>query len=108
MAADVRRSSKLVCRKTFVPRATSIERLRSCAFLAVGSRENARLTRNDERLRHECANRAGSAGAWNIESLQRRMIANVIRRLAVRNLPEDFAFIEIDGADAAIRRLHQR
>ena len=36
------------------------------------------------------------------------MIADVVRRFAVRDLPEDFAFIQIDRADASIRRLRQR
>ncbi len=36
------------------------------------------------------------------------MIADVIRRLAVRDLPQNLALVKIDGADGRIGRLRQR
>ena len=36
------------------------------------------------------------------------MIPDVVRRLAVRDLPHDLALVQIDRRDAAIRRLDQR
>ena len=36
------------------------------------------------------------------------MIADVVRRVAVRDLPEDFALIQADRGDAAVRRLRDR
>src|SRR5438067_12929783 len=36
------------------------------------------------------------------------MVADIVRRLAVRDVPEDLAFVEIDGADARIWRFQQR
>ena len=36
------------------------------------------------------------------------MILDGVRRLAVRHLPEDVAGVEIDRADAAVRRLDER
>src|SRR5437667_10921971 len=36
------------------------------------------------------------------------MVANIVWRLSVRNLPEDFAFVEIDGSSAPVWRFHQR
>src|SRR5213592_3052635 len=36
------------------------------------------------------------------------MVANIVWRLTMRNLPEDFAFVEIDGGNAAVWRFHQR
>src|SRR5262245_9478097 len=36
------------------------------------------------------------------------MIANIVRRLAVCNLPENHTFIEIDRADASVWRFDQR
>ena len=36
------------------------------------------------------------------------MIPDVVRRVAVRDLPEDLALVQADGADAAVGRLHDR
>ena len=36
------------------------------------------------------------------------MVPHVVRRLAVRDLPEDFPLVEIDRADLTVRRLHDR
>src|SRR5256885_9115147 len=40
----------------------------------------------------------------NRQPFERRMIADVVRRVAVRHLPENLAAIEIDGGDRAERR----
>src|SRR5436309_10673678 len=49
----------------------------------------------------------GLAGAWNVESLERGMIAHHVRRFAVSDLPYDLAPIEIDGRDGSIGRLDE-
>ena len=43
-----------------------------------------------------------------VSALQRRMIADAVGRLAVRDLPDDLAAIEVDRGDAAVRRLQER
>ena len=40
---------------------------------------------------------AGLAGAGDVQALQRRVVADVVRGLAVRHLPDDLAGIEVDG-----------
>src|SRR5947207_9567731 len=77
--------------------------------------EHAALSRNNEGLRHErpdaaraSSRAAGPAGPRNGDTLKRRVIADVIRRLAVSNLPYDLALVEIDRRDASPWRFHQR
>src|SRR5205085_4533747 len=48
------------------------------------------------------------AGARNVESLERRMVLDVVRCLTVRDLPFDFASVEIDRGDAPVRWFSQR
>ena len=43
-----------------------------------------------------------------VRPFQRRMIAHAVRRVAVRHLPQQFAAIELDGGEHAVRRLHDR
>ena len=43
-----------------------------------------------------------------VSPLSAGVIADVVRRLAVRDLPGEIAFVEIDRRDAAVRRLEQR
>ena len=43
-----------------------------------------------------------------VQTLERRMIADVVRRRAERHLPAEFALVEIDGGDPAVGRLDQR
>ena len=50
---------------------------------------------------------SGAAGARNGQALERRMIADVVRRLAVRDLPDDLALVQIDRGDAAVGRLQR-
>src|SRR4030095_4787748 len=47
-------------------------------------------------------------GLRNRQPLERGMIADIVRRVAVRSLPEQFAAIEIDGGNQAVRRFHER
>ena len=50
----------------------------------------------------------GLPGARNGQPFERRVVADVVRRFAVRDLPEDLALVQIDRADARVRRLEQR
>ena len=50
----------------------------------------------------------GLTGLRNVQTLQRRMIADVVRRVAVRHLPGDLAAIQVDRRDGAVRRLENR
>src|SRR2546427_13269216 len=40
----------------------------------------------------------------NVQTFQCRMVANVIRRIAMRHLKQELATIEIDGREDSIRR----
>ena len=73
-------------------------------------RRDLRIAHHDERLRHHQADAAGAglAGLRNVQALQRRMVAHVVRRVAVRHLPDDLAAIEIDRGDRSVRRLEDR
>src|SRR5260221_3318506 len=75
-----------------------------------GRRRQLRIAHHDERLRHHQTDAAGGylARLWNVHAAQRWMIADVVRRVAVRHLPDDVAAIEIEGGDRAVRRLHDR
>src|SRR5262245_63035499 len=64
-----------------------------------------RFAGDQQRLGHERADDPVLSGAWNRHTFQRGVITDVIRRVAVRDLPEDLALVETDGADAAVRRL---
>src|SRR5206468_812804 len=48
---------------------------------------------------------AGLSRLRNGQSFERRVIADVVGRVAVRDLPEDLAAIEVHGGDRAVRRL---
>src|SRR2546430_3261262 len=78
------------------------------AALAVGRREEAAFAGDDERLRHQYADAPLSAGAWNREPLERRMILDVVRRLAVRDLPRERPLVHVERGDASVRRLDDR
>src|SRR5215470_6945568 len=67
-----------------------------------------RFAGDQQRLGHERADDPVLAGAWNRHTFQRSVIPDVIRRVAVRDLPEDLALVETDRADAAVRRLDDR
>src|SRR5260221_5290369 len=71
-------------------------------------RRHLRLAGDHQRLGDERPDDAGLAGARDIQALERRMITNVVRRVAVRDLPEDFSLIQTDRRDAAVRRLRDR
>src|SRR5439155_17579301 len=71
-------------------------------------REHATLTCDNESLRYQDSENARPARAWNIDSLQSGMVANLVGCFAMRDLPQDFAFVQINRTDASIRRLWQR
>src|SRR5688572_20591557 len=78
------------------------------ATAAVWQREQSAFSGNDQRLRDERSDAPLTSGARNRQALERRMIADVVRRFAVCDLPEQLALVQIDGADTAVRRLDQR
>src|SRR6185436_10981004 len=78
-------------------------------------RHRAALTGDHERLGDEHTNAAGAAagagrpaGARDVQALERGIVLDRIGRVAVRDLPYQFTLVEIDRADAAVRRLDQR
>ena len=75
---------------------------------AVRCSEESAFPGDDECLRHEDTNAADAARARNGHALQRRMILDVVGRIAMRDLPDEITFVQIDGCDPAIRRLHKR
>ena len=52
--------------------------------------------------------RPGPAGPGNRHALERRMILDVVRRLAVRDLPHEIALVHVERGDAPVRRLDER
>ena len=66
------------------------------------------LAGDDQSLRDQNSEYTGTAGARNVDTLQSRMISDVVRSLAMSDLPHDVALIEIDGRDTRIRRFLQR
>src|SRR5262245_43824474 len=71
-------------------------------------RRHLRITRNDQRLRHDDADAAALSGLRNREALQRWMVAHRIGRVTMRDAPHQFALVEIDRGDDAIGWLDQR
>ena len=62
------------------------------------ARRRQRIAGDDQRLRHQRADRARLTRARNRQSLQRADDCDAVRRLAVRHLPDELAAIEIDRA----------
>ena len=91
----------------FLPRALVV-RTKHRTTPPIGKREEASFTGDHERLGDERPDSALPSGPRNRESLQKRMIADVVRRLTVRNLPEQRALLQIDRRDSTVRRLDQR
>src|SRR6185437_16240982 len=50
---------------------------------------------------------AALAGARNVDALQRRAVADVVGRVAVGDLPDDGARVEVNGAERAVGGLDQ-
>ncbi len=73
-----------------------------------GRARHLRLAGHEQRLRHQRADDAGLSGSRNLQPFQRRVVADVVRRVAVRDLPQDLAAIEADRRDAAVGRLDDR
>src|SRR5580704_15792789 len=70
-------------------------------------REEAGLTGDYQALGGQNTDQARTAGARNVQTFESRMILDVVRRFAVRDLPGDVALVQIDGRNAPIRRLQQ-
>src|SRR5207244_6006708 len=66
------------------------------------------LTRDNESLRYKNPENTRPARAWNIDSLERRMVANLIGCFAMRDLPQNFALVQINRADASVWRFRER
>src|SRR5262249_19088500 len=78
------------------------------ASLAIRSREHTGLTSDQQRLGNESSDSARPARSRNVQTFQRWMILYVVRCFAMRNLPQDLAFVQINGGDSSVRRLCQR
>src|SRR5215469_1447131 len=68
-----------------------------------------RLTRDDESFGDQRPHQVTFlAGAGNVQAAQCWVVSHHIGCLAMRNLPCDFAFVEIDRGDGSVGRFHQR
>src|SRR5258708_18232409 len=77
-----------------------------CAARMIRGRCDVSFTRDDKRLGNQCPDVvSGLARPRYVQTFQCRLITDEIRRFAMRNLPDKFPFIEIDGAEPAIMRL---
>ena len=76
--------------------------------LSVRSGEKARFADDDQSLGHQRTEQAGASGARNIQTFQRRAVADIIRRFAVSNLPREVTLVQIDGCQNSVGRLQQR
>ena len=54
------------------------------------------------------AGAAGPARPRNVDALERRMVLDRVGRLAVRDLPDDLALVQIDRGDASPWRFDER
>src|SRR6266550_2263319 len=64
---------------------------------------------DDQGLRHERPDVVGLLpSSRNVHALQEFGIAHYVRRFSVWDLPDDFAFVQIDRGDGSVRRLDQR
>src|SRR5439155_21666136 len=53
---------------------------------------------------HQHSENTRPACARNVHCFERGVIADVVRRFAVRDLPDNLALVEIDRSNAAVRR----
>src|SRR5688500_7210627 len=75
---------------------------------AVGECKEAALARHDQALRRQRSDAPWTPRTRNVHAFERRVITNVVGRLAMRNLPHDLAPVEVDGGNARVRRLDDR
>ena len=88
------RARRELSRPACVPRTRSRSRNRATI------RRHLRIADDDQRLRHQQADAAALTRLRDVQPLERRMIADVVRRVAVRHLPQQLAAIEIDRRQA--------
>src|SRR5262249_14650531 len=74
----------------------------------IRGRRHLRIAEDDERLRHHQSNAPLLTGLRDVEPAKRRMITNLVRRVAMRHLPHQVATIQIECREDAVRRLHDR
>src|SRR5438094_29033 len=70
--------------------------------------ECAALTGDHQSFRYKHAEDAGPSCSRKGFAFECRMILDVVRSFAVRNLPHDVAFVEIDRRDTRVWRFHER
>ncbi len=58
--------------------------------------------------RRQQAHLRGIPGAAEVDTRERRMVRDLVRRIGIRDLPEDFAAIQIDCRDGPVGRLDYR
>src|SRR5262249_61847551 len=91
--------SRHVNRANFLARRLVV-RAEHRAALTVRRREEAALACDHQCLCGEDADSTLTASTWNIQPLQRRIVLDVVGRLAVGDLPYHLALVEIERGDA--------
>src|SRR5262249_1307270 len=66
------------------------------------------LASDQQRFRRQYTDTPGPSGSRNRQTLERRVIAYVVRRLAVGDLPDDVALVQIDPGDTSPWWIHHR
>ena len=81
-----------------------------CATWTAWRRGRLGIAHHDERSRDHQPDtrRARLTGLRNVQAFKSRVVSDVIRRVAVRHLPDNLATIKIDRSESAVRRLHHR
>src|ERR1051326_4667173 len=79
-----------------------------CTLFTGWRGEDAGFARDHQSFRHQHSENSGTPGSWNSEPLECRMVANVVRRLPMCDLPQNLSLVKVDRGDAAIRRFGER
>src|SRR5437764_181033 len=72
------------------------------------NRGHLAIARDHQGLGNHDTDAAGLASVADIETLQSRVVANVVWCFTIRHLPLEFALIHIEGGNHRVRRLHDR
>src|SRR2546422_5240356 len=78
------------------------------AALPVRRREESAFAGDHQRLGHQHADATLAPRARNRDAFERRVILDVVRRLAVRDLPRHRPLVHVERGDASVRRLDER
>ncbi len=80
-----------------------------CAARMIRRGGDLTVARDHQVLGHQGADiEARLAGAGHVDALERRIVADRIGRVAMRDLPDDVTLVHVDRADGRVRRLQQR